>query len=79
MVVFDKTGTFTRGSPAVSGIVAAHGSNEGDLLAHAAALEANSGHPLAKAIVAEAKRQNLPALQAADFEALPGRGATGRE
>jgi Cu2+-exporting ATPase len=78
MVVFDKTGTLTRGSPAVSGIVAAHGSNEGDLLAHAAAVEANSEHPLAKAIVAEAKRQNLPALQAADFEALPGRGAQAR-
>src|SRR6266705_1324186 len=75
MVIFDKTGTLTRGSPAVSGIMAAHGSNEGDLLAHAAAVEANSEHPLAKAIVAEAKRRNLPTLQAADFESLPGRGA----
>jgi Cu2+-exporting ATPase len=78
IVIFDKTGTLTRGSPAVSGIVAAHGSNEGDLLAHAAAVEANSEHPLAKAIVAEAKRRNLPKLQAADFEALPGRGAKAR-
>ena len=75
MVIFDKTGTLTRGSPAVSGVVAAPGSNESDLLAHAAAVEANSEHPLAKAIVAEAKRRNLPTLQAADFEALPGRGA----
>ncbi|HEY5177997.1 MAG TPA: heavy metal translocating P-type ATPase [Terriglobales bacterium] len=75
MVIFDKTGTLTRGSPAVSGVVAAPGSNESDLLALAAAAEANSEHPLAKAIVAEAKRRNLPALQATDFESLPGRGA----
>ncbi len=75
MVIFDKTGTLTRGSPAFSGVAAAPGSNENDLLAVAAAVEANSEHPLAKAIVAEAKRRNLPTLQAADFEALPGRGA----
>ena len=78
MVIFDKTGTLTRGSPALSGIVAAPGTHEIDLLTHAAAVEANSEHPLAKAIVAEAKRRNLPALQAADFEALPGRGARAR-
>jgi P-type Cu2+ transporter len=78
MVIFDKTGTLTRGSPAVSGVVAAPGSDESDLLAQAAAVEVNSEHPLAKAIVTEAKRRNLPTLQAADFEALPGRGAQAR-
>jgi P-type Cu2+ transporter len=78
IVIFDKTGTLTRGSPAVSGVAAAPGSNESDLLAQAAAVEVNSEHPLAKAIVAEAKRRNLPTLQAADFEALPGRGAQAR-
>ncbi len=78
MVIFDKTGTLTRGSPALSGIVAAPGTYEIDLLTHAAAVEANSEHPLAKAIVAEAKRRNLPALRAAEFEALPGRGAMAR-
>src|ERR1700732_1993877 len=78
MVIFDKTGTLTRGSPALSGLAVAPGSNESDLLAHAAAVEANSEHPLAKAIVAEAKRRNLSTLQAADFEALPGRGAQAR-
>ena len=77
-VIFDKTGTLTRGSPALSGVVAAPGINESDLLALAAAVEANSEHPLAKAIVAEAKRRNLATLQAADFEALPGRGAQAR-
>jgi Cu2+-exporting ATPase len=78
VVIFDKTGTLTRGSPALSGIEAGPGTNDGDLLAYAAAVEANSEHPLAKAIVAEAKRRNLPTLQAADFEALPGRGAQAR-
>src|SRR2546427_9434675 len=63
MVIFDKTGTLTRGSPAVSGVAAGPGTNENDLLAHAAAVEANSEHPLAKAIVTEAKRRNLPTLQ----------------
>jgi Cu2+-exporting ATPase len=75
VVIFDKTGTLTRGSPVLSGVVAAPGSDDGDLLAHAAAVEGNSEHPLAKAIVAEAKRRNLPTMHAADFEALPGRGA----
>ena len=78
MVIFDKTGTLTRGSPAVSGVAAAPGINDSDLLAQAAAVEVNSEHPLAKAIVTEAKRRNLPTLQAADFEALPGRGAQAR-
>src|SRR5437899_361425 len=78
LVIFDKTGTLTRGSPAVSGVAAAPGTTEDDLIARAAAVESSSEHPLAKAIVAEAKRRNLPLLQAADFEALPGRGAQAR-
>ncbi len=78
MVIFDKTGTLTRGSPALSGVAAAPGSTESGLLALAAAVEANSEHPLAKAIVAEAKRRNLPGMQSAHFEALPGRGARAR-
>src|SRR5205085_9234616 len=45
---------------------------------HAAAVEVNSEHPLAKAVVAEGKRRNLPNLQGANFEALPGRGAQAR-
>ena len=75
IVIFDKTGTLTRGSPAVSGVAPVPGTSESDLLAHAAAVEVNSEHPLARAIVSEAKRRNLPTLHAADFEALPGRGA----
>jgi Cu2+-exporting ATPase len=77
-VIFDKTGTLTRGSPIVSGVAAVPGGNENDLLRRAAAVEANSEHPLAKAIVAEAKRRNLPTSDAVDFQALPGRGAQAR-
>ena len=75
MVIFDKTGTLTRGTPAVSGVVAAPGIDEKDLIARAASVESNSEHPLARAIVAEAKRQDLANLPATSFEALPGRGA----
>src|ERR1700686_3464483 len=75
MVIFDKTGTLTRGSPAVSGVAAAAGTTEDDLIARAAAVEFNSEHPLAKAIVAESKRRRLTQLSATNFETLPGRGA----
>jgi len=75
MVIFDKTGTLTRGSPAVSGVAAAPGTTEDDLIVRAAAVESTSEHPLAKAIVAEAKRRNVTQLSATNFEALAGRGA----
>jgi Cu2+-exporting ATPase len=75
VVIFDKTGTLTRGSPVLSGVAAVTDTNESDLLAYAAAVEANSEHPLAKAIVAEANRRSLPTLHADDFKALSGRGA----
>jgi P-type Cu2+ transporter len=75
MVIFDKTGTLTRGSPAVSGVAAAPGTTEDDLIGRAAAVESNSEHPLAKAIVTEAKRRSVTQLSATNFEALPGRGA----
>jgi P-type Cu2+ transporter len=75
MVIFDKTGTLTLGSPAVSGVAAAPGITESDLIARAAAVEANSEHPLAKAVVAEAKRREVPEVKASNFEALAGRGA----
>ena len=75
IVIFDKTGTLTRGSPAVSDVVAAPGIAKDHLLALTAAVESNSEHPLAKAIVSEAKRRNLDRLSATNFESLPGRGA----
>src|ERR1700681_1701141 len=75
IVIFDKTGTLTRGFPAVAGVAAAPGTTEDDLIARAAAVESNSEHPLAKAVVAAAGRRSLPRLAVMNFEALPGRGA----
>ncbi len=75
MVIFDTTGTLTRGSPAVSGVAVAPGTTEDDLIARAAAVESSSEHPLAKAIVTEAKRRSVVQLSATKFGALPGRGA----
>jgi Cu2+-exporting ATPase len=75
MVIFDKTGTLTRGSPAVAGITAVPGTSESEVIAFAAAVEINSEHPLAKAIVEEAKHRGIPQLQASSFEAPAGRGA----
>jgi P-type Cu2+ transporter len=75
MVIFDKTGTLTRGSPAVSEVAAAPGTSEDELVAYSAAVESDSEHPLAKAILAEAGRRNLTLSPATNFEALSGRGA----
>jgi Cu2+-exporting ATPase len=59
----------------VSGLAAAPGSTENHLISRAAAVESNSEHPLAKAIVAEAKRRRVAQLPATNFESLAGRGA----
>jgi Cu2+-exporting ATPase len=75
VVIFDKTGTLTRGSPAVSEVLAAPGFSEDGLMALSAAVESDSEHPVAKAIVGEAKRRNVNVVSATNFESLPGRGA----
>jgi Cu2+-exporting ATPase len=75
VVIFDKTGTLTRGAPVLTGISAASGVDERELLAVAAAVEADSEHPVAQAIVRGADRRGIKPQEAADFEALPGLGA----
>jgi Cu2+-exporting ATPase len=75
IVIFDKTGTLTRGEPALSGVVAAPGTNEDELLSLAAAVESDSEHPLARAIVRGAQDRGAAPLAATAFESLPGRGA----
>jgi Cu+-exporting ATPase len=73
-VVFDKTGTLTSGQTAVTDIVAAQGFDESELLRIAAAAESGSRHPLAEAIVAEARRRGLDVPTASRFEAIAGCG-----
>jgi P-type Cu2+ transporter len=75
VVIFDKTGTLTRGEPVVAGIVAAPGAGEDALLALTAAVEADSEHPLARAVVRAAVDRSLAPPAATAFEALAGRGA----
>lgn len=84
-VVLDKTGTVTRGKPAVTDITVAaraDGSpamSEKALLKLAAALERSSEHPLAEAIMAECEARGIVARTVEDFAAVPGRGVTARE
>ena len=84
-VVLDKTGTVTRGKPAVTDIVVAARADgtsamgEKALLKLAAALERQSEHPLAEAIMAECETRGIVARMVEDFAAVPGRGVTARE
>ena len=77
-VAFDKTGTLTRGRPELTDLVAADNADGGLALALAAALEAHSEHPIARAVLREAERRglDLPAVDA--FEALTGFGLEGQ-
>jgi Cu+-exporting ATPase len=72
-IVFDKTGTLTLGRPAVTGVAAAPGFSKEEVLRLAAAVEAASEHPLARAVVEAAP----PGPAATGFQARPGLGALG--
>lgn len=74
-LVFDKTGTLTAGKPQVSEVLVWGNASRESVLATAAALEFASGHPLAKAIVAEAKLTQPASL--AQFRTIRGRGVSG--
>lgn len=73
VVLFDKTGTLTKGEQGVVDVVT--GGDKKELLAVAAAIEAESEHPIAHAIVKAAKEQKLQIPQVSGFSALAGRGA----
>ncbi|MFT3789603.1 MAG: heavy metal translocating P-type ATPase [Rudaea sp.] len=77
-LVVDKTGTLTQGKPAFREIVATAGANTDDVLCLGASLEQGSEHPLAAAIVAEARWRGLALQAAADFESATGSGVRGR-
>lgn len=77
-VVVDKTGTLTEGRPEVVEIRVSAGADEDELLALVAAVEAQSEHPLADAIVRAAKGRDLDVPEAEDFQSITGEGATAR-
>ncbi|MDE2944563.1 MAG: heavy metal translocating P-type ATPase [Gemmatimonadota bacterium] len=76
-LVFDKTGTLTRGAPRVVEIFAAGEAAEGRVLALAAAVEDASEHPLARAVVEEARGRGIPFSRAGGVEARVGMGIVG--
>ncbi len=75
VVVLDKTGTITRGEPVVRDVTAIDGDQE-RLLRLAASAELRSEHPLAEAVLVEARRRELSLSEPEQFEALAGRGVT---
>jgi Cd2+/Zn2+-exporting ATPase len=86
VVAFDKTGTLTEGKPCVTDVICRNAvfplavelpPEALDLLQLAASVEAKSEHPLAAAIVAEAKRRGLTSLNCTDFQSVSGKGASG--
>ncbi|WP_122049816.1 heavy metal translocating P-type ATPase [Asaia bogorensis] len=75
VLAFDKTGTLTKGQPEVEAIYPADGVTEAELLGVAASLEANSEHPLAKAIMLRAREAGVTSAHSLDhFRAVPGKG-----
>ena len=77
MVVFDKTGTITNGTPVVTDVVTADNTDADALIRLAASLEVASEHPLGEAIVAKAKEQGATFDEVTNFEAIPGFGIKG--
>ncbi len=76
-LVVDKTGTLTEGKPQVQQIVAAEGFARADVLVLAAALEKQSEHPLAQAILGHLMSQGLPVLPVEGFTSVTGKGVRG--
>jgi len=77
-IVVDKTGTLTQGRPEVTGVETFGDWNENDVLTLAAAVEAQSEHPLAQAVVRRAKADGLQVVEAAEFNSITGGGVRAR-
>lgn len=77
-IAMDKTGTLTLGKPDVVEVVPMNGHTTEELLERAGALESQSTHPLAHAILAHAKAKGVTVPPVEEFRILPGKGATGR-
>lgn len=74
VVLFDKTGTLTKGEPELKDVAVADGASREELLALAAAVESDSEHPVARAIVKAANQRGLDIPQATGFTSMTGRG-----
>lgn len=77
-VVFDKTGTITKGKPEATDVIPAKGVREKELLTLAGSLEKNSEHPLAEAIVQKANTENISWKKVSRFQAVVGKGVKGK-
>lgn len=77
-IVVDKTGTLTQGRPKVTGVETFGDWNENDALTLAAAVEAQSEHPLAQAVVRRAKADEMQAVEASEFNSITGGGVRAR-
>jgi Cd2+/Zn2+-exporting ATPase len=75
-IAFDKTGTLTEGHPEVADVIALSGHSREELLRIAGAIEAHATHPLGTAIVRAARSAGIEPVAAADYRAIPGKGAT---
>lgn len=78
VLIVDKTGTLTEGKPRLTDVLVGPTFPENRLLMLAASLEKASEHPLAEAIVAGARAREVPLLAVSDFEAVDGKGVSGR-
>ena len=76
IVVLDKTGTVTKGEPAVTDVIAAEGIDKNELLTYAYSLESKSEHPLATAVINYAVEKNVLPIKIENFNAVPGKGIT---
>jgi len=74
VLLVDKTGTLTLGQPQITDVISLNGMTRAEILTLAAAAERYSEHPLAAAVRALAQRENIPLLEAQDFQAVPGLG-----
>ena len=77
-VILDKTGTITEGRPVVTDVLPAKGTKKDELLQLAASLEQLSEHPLGKAVLQKAEKEQLALLPAADYQLIPGQGITAK-
>lgn len=78
VVLVDKTGTLTLGQPQITDVISLSGLTASEVLALAASAERYSEHPLAEAVRAAARAQNLSLSEPQDFEAIPGMGVRAR-